>query len=143
MNKKLMEGLGMSAVMVDADNEGYLAQQEAMAVQRARTDFRAYCEGLAASFLRDQPEPQQAKSAIKAALRELMNPAGNLDLNEAALVENFSIQLVEAVDRVAKMSPWQQTALRLAFQTPSWLKSWAIMAILIGLTLLAVQTVAR
>jgi len=130
MQKKLMRGLGLKAVLLDADSAGYLGPDESSAVMRARMDFRSYCEGLAAELLKTEPEPAQAKQAVRAAFLRAGAEAGGFSADEAALVGEFEKDLDEAIDVAALWSEPRRSFARLMFRTPTFIKVAVVLAII-------------
>ncbi len=131
MHGKLMEGLGKSAALLDAEKAGYLGQEVLIEVQKARWEFQSYCAGIAAEFLHVHSEPFVAQQAVRAAFRDIEEETDTSKFHddEAALVECFAEQIDEAIDKQARRSEWQRYFARLMFRTPRWIKVLIFLAL--------------
>lgn len=130
MQKRFMEGLGLSALVAEIDEAGYLDFEQSNAAQRARIDFGAYCEGLAAEYLQVDGQALMAKSRLRADVRRLGSATNivHLDEEEAALVESFAKQIEETIDRLAVRPVWQRSLILWNFRTPGILKAVLLIA---------------
>ncbi|MEA1016063.1 hypothetical protein [Sphingosinicella sp. LY1275] len=123
MRKKLLQGLGASAALVDA-GVGYLTLKDKADIDSAEKEFVWFCTGVAAEFLRRYPEPLLAKQAVRAAIRESMAAAGHH--YEAAAIDQFAQKINAAIDDQADRSEWRRTLTRLASRIPFRVKGLII-----------------
>jgi ABC-type Fe3+-siderophore transport system permease subunit len=134
MQKKLMEGLGLSALMAEVDGAGYFDFEQSNAAQKARNDFGVYREGLAAEYLQVDGQASTAKLRLRDDFERLgaATNTGHFDEDEEALVECFAQQIEETIDRLAAKPVWQRTLILWNFRMPGILKGLLVVA---GLTI--------
>lgn len=137
MHKKLMEGLGLSAAICDADAAGYLRQEEAVAIQRARIDYGAFCEGLAAEYLCVDGQALLAKERLRRDINqiEVATDTRKFDPDEAALFEQFAAHVDERIDRLAKKNGFQRSFILWFFRTPGIVKALILAAVVFAIAI--------
>jgi len=135
--QKIMEGLGLFAMREEVDGAGYLGHEELLAAQRARADFGAFQERLAAEYLRKHRAALLAKQALREDIRalELSTDTGKFSDDEAGLLHRFEHQIGDAVDRLAGKGAMQRELILWFHRTPG-----AVKALLLAGTLLALAT---
>ncbi len=119
---KLPEALQMSALLIDADNAGYIGLEDTHAVQKMQVDFGSVCQAIALRSLRVSGDPISAKSMIKAELLHLKTEiARNEHTNEETLLfDHLEEHLFSALEREGLKQEWQRQLSRfiLFFPTP-------------------------
>ena len=132
---KMNEGLGMSAVMLDADGAGYLGLEDSQAVQRYEMEFALYCHGLATEFLHFYPGATMAKQAASALLEQIgqATDTGKFTDDERGLVDHFATQMYAAIDKESMKSEWRRDLKRIAFRTPPFIRNWVLIIVLSGI----------
>lgn len=138
MQRKLMEGFGQFAMLEDAEGAGYLGLEEGTAIQRARVNFGAYCEGIAAIYLHRHESVSSAKRALRKDFNQIEVDAGKLSEEEAALSGRFTKLIDETIERLANISSLQRLMILWMFRTPGVVKglifviAFTAIAILLG-----------
>ncbi|MDR2856676.1 MAG: hypothetical protein LBV50_02380 [Novosphingobium sp.] len=138
MQKKLMHGLGMAALVEDADGAGYLGLEDSNAAQQARMEFSAYCEGLAAEYLRANGQATMAKQRLRADICQIgtATDTGRFDDEESALFDRFAVQIDAAIDRLATKAGWQRAMILWFFRIPGFVKAWIFVAVCVAVAIL-------
>jgi hypothetical protein len=145
MQNKLMEGLGMFALLEDSDGAGYLGHEDAAAVQRARVDFGAFREGLAAEYLQKDAQAELAKQRLRHDIRKIEagTETGKFSDEEAALFDRYSGDIGEAIDRLASKPGWQRAIILWFFRTPGIIKVVIVAVAIAAIAILFGKVLAK